>query len=222
LFGVYVNVASSSQNPNGRGHIFENGCFEYLPIPEYRATIEEVPTYREMGFENCKFPDLHAHVDPEFQTYTYGHVRRGFGDIKNLARLEKEDFLFFYATLQQKSDWGPYVIGYFLVSEKIDCRKLSEQEIRNLKERGFENNAHLKRINPHVDFLIKGSAGSRLLNKAFPLAEKSNPRILRRSLQDRVLTAGRKKIDSGKPWFRWTLISVNAGDIVGQINNSGY
>ncbi len=202
MFGVFVNVGSNSLHPNGRGRVFSDGSFEYLPIPEREKTIEKVPTYGDLGFVEAKYPELRVHVDPEFDTFTYGHFSRGFGDVKSLLRLEKRDVLFFYATLQRESGWEPYVIGYFFISQVRDCRKMSHDEIRSLKRCGFGGNAHLKRVDPSVDFLIKGAKRSRLLRRAFRLSEEGDHLKFRRSLKDLILTSSGRKIQTGKPWFR--------------------
>ena len=127
MSGILINVGSSSSNPNGRGRIFRDFTFEYLPIPESRKTRDHVFTYQDLGFAHVKFPDLPAHLDPEFETFTYGHVTRGFGDIRNLLKLSDSDILFFYATLQKASDWSTYIIGYFRNLKVYDCRGLSRE-----------------------------------------------------------------------------------------------
>ena len=212
--GVLINVGSSSRNPNGRGRIFNDLTFEYLPIPEALETKESVPTYRDLGFTNVAFPDLPVHLDPEFNTYTYGHTKRGFGDIKSLIQLKKEDVLFFYATLQKGDDWSPYIIGYFKNIEVFDCRKLPEKQILGFKSKGFLNNAHLKRVNSSVALLIKGGTGSKLLKKAIPLAEDHSHLALSSSLINFISTANGRKIKPEAPWFRWTLICSNADELL--------
>lgn len=218
MLGVLINVGSSSSNPNGRGRIFKDFTFEYIPIPEYRETIKRVPAYRDLGFDHVKFPNLPVHLDPEFETFTYGHVTRGFGDIRNLLRLSDSDVLFFYATLQEASDWSMYIIGYLSNPKVYDCRQLSAEEILGLKSKGFENNAHLRRVTPSVDLLIKGGEGSKLLKKAFPLAEENNHLALREPLRDIIRTATGKKIKSGTPWFRWTLTCENPSQLIEMIS----
>jgi len=216
MFGVLINVGSSSSNPNGRGRIFKDFTFEYLPIPESRRTRERVPTYRELGLTHVEFPDLPVHLDPEFKSFTYGHMRRGFGDIKSLLKL-KNNTLFFYATLQKEVTWSTYIIGYFRNLEVCDCRELSEREVLNFKSRGFADNAHLKRVNPSVDLLIKGGEGSRLLTRAFPLAENDDNLVLREPLRDIIHTATGKRIRLGTPWFRWTLACSNTDKLLQMI-----
>jgi len=87
-----------------------------------------VPNYRELGFGHVKFPDLPVHLDPEFATFTHGHLTRGFGDVRSLLGLKEDDVLFFYATLQKKKEWSAYIIGYFRNPEVYDCRGLSIEE----------------------------------------------------------------------------------------------
>jgi len=219
LFGVLVNVGSSSANPNGRGRIFQDYAFQYLPIPECQRTREKVSTYEELGFSHVKFPDLPVHLDPEFETFTYGHVRRGFGDLRCLLALKKGDVLFFYATLQKEEAWSTYIIGYFRNIEVYDCRELSAKEVLTLKFKGFANNAHLKRVDPSVDLLIKGGNGSKLLHKAFHLAEDKRPLALQSSLSRIIFTATGKSISSGSPWFRWILTCSNTNELLKRIES---
>ena len=197
--------------------MFEDYTFEYLPIPESQKTREKAPTYRELGFSHVKFPDLPAHLDPEFKTFTYGHVLRGFGDLQCLLRLKKTDVLFFHATLQKQEDWSTCIIGYFRNIQVYDCRKLSTKEVLKFKLKEFADNAHLKRVNPSVDLLIKGGRDSELLNKAFPLAKDNNPFALKKSLSNLILTATGKQIVPGSPWFRWTLASSNTNELLRRI-----
>jgi hypothetical protein len=216
LFGVLLNVGSRNLDPNGRGRIFRDFTFEYLPLPEIEETIENVPTYRQLGFRHVQFPDLPVHLDPEFETFTYGHVRRGFGDIESLLRLKGKSVLFFYANLQKGNKWFPYVIGFFKNPRIYDCRKLSIKEILALRTIGFAENTHLKRVNPSVHMLIKGDKGSQLLKKAFPLAEKDKPLTLQKGLRSSVHTATGKIIRPRTPWFRWTLI-CNSSELLHKV-----
>jgi hypothetical protein len=176
-----------------------------------------VPTYKEIGFEHVKFPNRQVHLDPEFKTFTYGHVKRGFGDLQCLLRLKKSDVLFFYATLQKEEDWSTYIIGYFKNLTIYDCRKLPKREILSFKSKGFANNAHLKRANPSVDLLIKGREGSKLLNKAFPIAEDKDCLTIRRPLKNIILSVTGKKIKPGAPWYRWALTSKNPHELIEKI-----
>jgi len=217
MHGVLVNVGSSGSNPNGRGRIFKDFTFEYLPIPESEKTREKVPTYQELGFSHVRFPDFPAHLDPEFTTFTYGHVKRGFGDLRCLLQLKKSDVLFFYATLQMGKGWSTNIIGYFRSLQVYDCRKLSTKEILELRFKGFTNNAHLKRVDPSVDLLIKGGRSSKLLGRAFSLAKENDPFTLREPLGKIILTATGKQVVPGSPWFRWTLTCGKTNELLKRI-----
>jgi len=205
LIGLLINIGSNSTSPNGRGRIFEDYAFEYLPIPECKETTQNVATYRQLGFSHVKHPDLPVHLDPSFETFTYGHIRRGFGDIRALLKLTENDVLFFFATLERKEGWSTYIIGYFRCPRVHDCRRLSAKEILGFRFKGFADNAHLRRLDPSVDLLIKGGTTSRLLDKAFPLTEAENHLELRKSLRDTICTLTGKGIQHGTPWFRWVL-----------------
>lgn len=218
MIGVLLNIGSNSTNPNGRGRIFEDYTFEYLPIPEYLTTRQKVPTYRELGFEHVKCPDLRVHLDPVFETFTYGHVRRGFGDVGTLLKLKEDDVLFFYATLQKKEEWSVYIIGYFKNPGVYDCRRLSKAGMLNFRSKGFADNAHLKRLEPSVDILIKGGKRSALLKRAFPLAEENAPLSLRKPLMHILCTTTGKNIGLGIPWFRWTLVCKDPIRLLNMIN----
>jgi hypothetical protein len=167
-----------------------------------------------------KFPDLSVHLDPEFRTFTYGHVTRGFGDVKSLLKLSEGDILFFYATLQKEEAWFPYIVGFFRNPNVVDCRKLSKKQVLSFKTKSFANNAHLKRIDAHADFLIKGNKQSKILSRAFPLSEENRSRVLRKSLADLIFTATGKKIKPGAPWFRWTLTCERANELLDLIESN--
>lgn len=220
MIGVFVNVGSNSISPNGRGRIFEDCTFEYLPIPESGETRRNVSTYHQLGFSHVRFPDLPVHLDPTFETFTYGHVKRGFGDIKTLLGLTEDDILLFFATLQREEGWSTFVIGYFGDPRVYDCRRLSSKEILSFESEGFADNAHLKRLNPSVDLLIKGGKDSRLLERAFPLAEDDDHLELRKPLRDIVYTPTGKRIPPGSPWFRWILVCVDPIQLLDMITSA--
>lgn len=212
MLGLFINVGSNSSNPNGRGKVFEDFTFEYLPIPESEKTRRQPPTYRQLGFANVRKPDLPVHIDPKFSSFTYGHVKRGFGDIQNLLNLRKDDLLFFNATLANGDGWSTFIIGYFRVAKIHDCRKLTDNEVFGLED--FADNAHLQRIQPSVDILIKGGKRSRLLKKAFPLSDNNDPWSLREPLRNMIRTVTGRKIKPGTPWFRWMLKCEDAARLL--------
>jgi hypothetical protein len=166
-------------------------------------------TYRDIGLTNLEFPHLPVHHDPEFQTYTYGHIVRGFGDNK-LWELESNDFLFYYSTLDllpHKKEWGTYIIGYFIINCVVDTRKMAVEEIKGLEI--FQNNAHIKRKNPKVDLLVKGKENSRLFYSAIRLSHPNNNRMLHPGLSNLITTTSGKSIQYSEGLHRWVLYSEN-------------
>ena len=200
-----LNIASSRGNPNGRGGIDPDHTFQYLPIDE-KTQARKAPTYRDLGFADVQYPDIRVHNDPEFKTFTYGHVRRGFGD-QHLWKMVKGDILFFYATLDllpERTTWGLYIVGYFTIDRVVDTRKMSGDQIRRLK--GFKKNAHLKRVNPRVGLLVKGSADSRLYQHAIQLSHPCDNHRVHPDFR-RQLTTVKGKPLVGNTWHRWLFHS---------------
>jgi len=223
---VSMNVASRSSDPNGRGRININDTtFEYLPIPEGKETVNDIPTYSELEWiekENLKKSNLPVHLDPEFKTYTYGHIKRGFGDVSSILDLEKGDYFFFHSTLADLEDsnkWLTAIIGYLEVKKIVDCRDLSSSEIKAIN--GFENNAHLKRKEPNVDFLVSGTEDSKLLERCIPLSSLKSPRCLKEDSEELIRTPTGKKINGGSPWFRWTLKILEPEKILKRVERNG-
>lgn len=214
---VGINVASSSGNLNGRGLIHPLSLeFAYVPITEQMACNPPPPSYRQLGFKGyysrrpelraVRLPDACAHVDPEFQGFTYGHVKR-FGD-SVLWQLEYPDILFFYATLDlfpHRESWSVYVIGYFEVDHVVDTRARSNDEIRSLP--GFERNAHLRHVNPRadLDLLVKGSPSSRLYRHALPLSEHGHAGRVDSRFSGKLTTVTGRSVVGGGTWHRWLL-----------------
>lgn len=210
--GLSLNVGSSSQDVNGRGIIDPiDLTFEYLPIPEIKSVKDKVPTYAKLQLKNpyrLKEPNCPVHLDPEFSTYTYGHIKRGYGDVDAILKLNKGDYLFFHATLSHPTSqnlWLTAIIGYLIIESVCDCRNLTKDEITRQYSKRFMSNAHLKRTHPSVDFLISGSKKSKLFRHAILLSNFSNPLCLNEKLKHNISTVTSKQIDDGKPWHRWVL-----------------
>lgn len=217
-----LNVGSGDRHSNGRGRILRDLRFEYLPIDEEETlrTNARVPTYSDLGFTEVEKPNKYVHLDPEFDTYTYGHAVRGFGDQLLFALQENGiRYLFFYATLEN-NDWAPYVIGYFSNMRSVDCRSLTRNEIFAFSSRGFAKNAHLKRKDPQVDLLIKGGKGSQLLGRALRLAERTDRSKLISPLRQVIRTSRGQSIVEGKPWHRWTMLCTNCSVLLGLIKDA--
>ena len=163
------------------GPIFDDGSFEFVPIPE-RFPVTGAPTYNDRIGRHGKrlasyvppaIKNAPMHEDPEFITNTYGDAttKRYY-----LLRLVKGDLLAFYAGLRpfnaDRDSEALYIIGYFSVKRVSYFNSLSNQE-RHECQRAYRNNAHLKRQSTTDDLVIvAGERNSRLLNTALLISEK--------------------------------------------------
>jgi hypothetical protein len=166
-----------------QGPLFRDDTFEFIPIPDdrmldsrtYGNTLgrsgrpfaEFFPSPRQQRMANQPM-----HVDPEFETFTYGDPTP---PKKGLRRLTKGDLLIFYAGLEgfdfERSP-GLYIIGYFEVELAGLATSFSPAEIA----KHFAENFHVRHralFEQHKEqlVLVKGGKGSRLLSKARLLSE---------------------------------------------------
>ncbi|MDD1775172.1 MAG: hypothetical protein LUQ24_06560 [Methanobacterium sp.] len=143
--------------------IFEDGTFEYIPIPEVDPNSTEFRTYNNTLGRNgkplsnyvpLKIRDAVMHFDPEFETFTYGDLN---AKRKFLLKLNKDDLLVFYAGLTPyENDIYPdglYIIGYFTIDEIINFNELGDVEKDKFSDIFF-NNAHIKREMDYKDLII--------------------------------------------------------------------
>ncbi|NHN60475.1 MULTISPECIES: hypothetical protein [Halorussus] len=152
---VLVGIAADSDNTSNCPPIFEDGTFEYIPIPEQYETTETA-TYHSEGFseylshvvhreqETTTFDEVPIHHDPNFETLTFGDPGKSRS---KLLSLSEDDVLGFYCGLTPPGYSRPkhrYLIGYFTVDRVIDFNSLREAEIENEVENNREN-AHIKR-----------------------------------------------------------------------------
>jgi Nucleotide modification associated domain 3 len=175
------------------GPIFEDGSFEFVPIPEtYRSCT--AATYGERIGRKGKplsayVPPALRHVpmhdDPEFDTCTYGDpsIKRRY-----LLELSKEDLLVFYAGLKpfnhdnQDYPEALYFVGYFTIDQVIDFNWLSASERAVYRQR-YPYNAHIKRGYAFENLVIAvGSKDSRLLTRALRISEKKPDKSARLAL----------------------------------------
>ena len=165
------------------GPLFSDGSFEFVPIwDKFNGSGVSNQTYGNtkggLGerpllsyfSENRqrKYRDIRLHLDPEFDTFTYGDptpLKR------RLRKLEKGDLLIFYAGLEGWRDYvcspALYIIGYFEVEKAGLATDFSLIEIRE----DFGKNFHVRHKLVFEDqqnrlVLVKGSKKSRLLRKA--------------------------------------------------------
>lgn len=193
VFTCFVGADSWCERNGITSPVFEDGSFEYIPIPENISLLgidEKCPhlvRYRDVPirsglpitrFIDPKQVDQPAHYDPEFETFTYGdHVNKPRA--AKLKMAETGDLLFFISRLKL---WrggrfteraGHYVIGFIEIESVLKGIPYIERLERlpsNIAE--FTKNAHVRRCLCGADertaWVFKGSSRSRLFDVAVP------------------------------------------------------
>ena len=181
------NAASTSVMVNGRSLIFNDGTFIYIPIEEDISDkvriAKRFPKYSDIipysyhGY--LKNRDAYAHNDPNFESLTYGHRKRGHGYEEILHQLQKEDILCFYGSFDFKNRggrtkqwinkfWGSYIFGAFKIDTIYSQNEFINTSVVNRNQ--FLRNPHFLRDPPYADYWICGQKGSLgLFNIAYPL-----------------------------------------------------
>lgn len=178
---VLLRVGIDSGSGGIQGPLFEDGSFEYMCIPDKKGVSEY--TYGTLIGRNGVphsdyFPvrkretiaQQHVHLDPEFETFTYGDPT---APKRSLKKLDKGDYLIFYAGLQrwdedkgwsQGSSPALYIIGYFVVELAGMAAEFSKRALKV----EFGKNFHVRypsvfEVQRDQLVLVKGGTGSRLL-----------------------------------------------------------
>lgn len=197
---VIINVGGNSNSTEAPpGPLFEDGTFKFIPIGEGYPG-KNTPTYEELGLsEWVRNPKEFAHYDPEFQTMTFGDWKNE-SRASNAGKLNKGDFLFFFAALTSEEDRkkrkssGMFLIGFFEIEYIIPYKEA-------LKSPLTKNNAHVLRKGGGNFFSVwKGTERSVLLDKAIFLDKKNTNSILRTSAGEllpwgKINKAGRRQTD---------------------------
>jgi hypothetical protein len=167
------------------GPLFEDGSFEFLPIPDrFRGNGIDKRTYSNTSGKDGRklvdyFPKARRerisgqslHFDPEFDTFTYGDPTPPKA---SLRRLDEGSLLVFYAGLKGWDfDCPPalYIIGFFEVARAGLADSFSRAELAGM----FRNNFHVMHRDVFHDqtdrlVLVRGNANSRLLSKAVKIS----------------------------------------------------
>ena len=223
MAGLAINVGANTTLPGFRAPIAADGSFEYVPIPERKPTDRPLPTYDDLGVPieiDPSLRDTPVHLDPTFAEYpcctgyTYGDEH----GVKAtpISRLDIEEFLFFYATLETATDdpppwmpprWGAYLIGHHCLAEP-PVTDAHETGLTPAERDRYAENAHLKRASLDARVLVRGDPDrSCLYDTAVPLSAPtggSDPGSLVRT----------HSADSGKgPWWRRPLRFDDVGPI---------
>jgi hypothetical protein len=178
-----VRIGIDTGSGGIHGPLFQDGSFEYVPIPDdfgidertYGNTLgrcgKPLTTYFPQARQQ-RTMNQSIHYDPEFQTFTYGDPT---SPKAGLRRLERGDILIFYCGLQGwdfESAPGLYLMGYFAVEA---AGMASDLELADLA-RQFANNFHVRHPTVYAAqrdrlVLVKGSSNSRLLKSAVRISE---------------------------------------------------
>jgi len=183
-----VRIGIDTGSGGMHGPLFQDGTFEYIPIPDGfgidertygntegqhgRRLVEYFAKSRQARMENQSI-----HFDPEFATFTYGDPtppKRG------LRHLERGDYLVFYCGLE---GWGfdaepaLYLIGYFEVLAAGVAGEFAVDEVQSL----FGANFHVRHERVYQQqgdnlVLVKGSANSQLLSRAIKISTMGQDR----------------------------------------------
>jgi hypothetical protein len=181
---VLLRVGIDSGSGGIQGPLFDNGSFEFICIPDRKAVSEHKygTCVGKNGLPHSDyFPATkreriagqHVHLDPEFETFTYGDPTV---PKRSLRTLKPGDLLAFYCGLQK---WNPetgwnresrpalYIVGYFDVAMAGMATDFSKRTLFS----EFGNNFHVRYASVFQAqrdklVLVKGGQGSRLLEKA--------------------------------------------------------
>ncbi len=177
-----------------QGPLFEDGTFEFICIPDRKRV--SVHTYGNMVGRNGEslagyFPDsrralmggMTVHVDPEWETCTYGDPTT---PKQSLRHLKRGDLLVFYCGLQRwdsergwNGDRRPalYLAGYFEVAFAGMAADFDDAVLRI----DFAKNFHVRyptvfKQQKNDLVLVKGGPGSRLFRKARQISAEGRDR----------------------------------------------
>ncbi len=199
---VLLRVGIDTGSGGIHGPLFADRSFEFIPIPDGFG-IDPRTYGNTVGRHGARFSDYFPpgrgdevarysmHVDPEFETFTYGDPtlpKRG------LRRLQPGDLLVFYAGLKGwdfESLPALYIVGFF----EVECAGLAVDFSAGELERLFAANFHVRHPGVFTGqrdqlILVKGTSSSRLLQRAVLLSEtgldrKGRPlKVILRSMQE--------------------------------------
>ncbi|AFZ71440.1 Nmad3 family putative nucleotide modification protein [Natronobacterium gregoryi] len=170
---VLAGIGADSTNLGALGPLYDDGQFEYVPIPEKTRETTESETLGSWKFRNddrtaadlttrikpqpiqedervVTGDDLESwplHRDPNFETLTYGEHRTS-GYVSRLRALGPGDVVGFYAGLRRpEGDRAHrYLIGYFTVDAVDVVTPETPPDERAAILETHSDNAHAKRV----------------------------------------------------------------------------
>jgi hypothetical protein len=183
---VLLRVGIDSGSGGMQGPLFADGSFELIPIPDNKGHgpiygtalgVKGMPLSRYFSAPRQGLIATRSmHLDPEFETFTYGDPT---SPKASLRKLKPGDVLVFYAGLEgwdHNSSAALYIVGYFVVEWAGVAGTAPEEEIRKCG-----GNFHVKYEQVYQEqrnrlVLVRGGAGSRLLTKAHCISSLSKDR----------------------------------------------
>ena len=188
---LLANVGANSSHGQLFSPLFENGAFEFLPIPEDNPTLDksngvfhyhDLRSHYDPGHSLLSYVPQHlwnkaCHNDPDFRTFTYGDNGTD-GRSSALTQLRKDDALLFLARLERyiggerTRQSGFYLIGGLVVDNACFVTPNSKEWER------FSNNAHVIRGDAQF-FGIVGSSQSRRFEHAVPITREVCDNVFR-------------------------------------------
>lgn len=200
----------------GLGPLFPDGTFEYVPIPDNpRKTSSRTLLFSQIQcrsggdidrFVPAKYRGGPAHLDPEFETFTYGDPTRN--KRQQLLRLASGDILVFYVGLRpQEQRFGSrlFVIGYFTVAHAYAVTATGVWPPATLQH--LWQNAHFRRsaCDPGLVVVQGLPDDSRLLRTAVPLSD--DRQVILPEMERRLgITGSVKRAGAGR-WIPSTHVS---------------
>ena len=176
---VLLRVGIDSGSGGIQGPLFADSSFEFICIPDnkgidprtYGNTVGIKGTPHVHYFPKSQQAEMTSqsiHVDPEFETFTYGDPTRPKA---GLRKLKAGDMLVFYAGLEGfdfPSLPALYLVGYF----EVIAAGMATEFAKEVLQRDFGCNFHVRHPSvfalQEADLvLVKGGSGSRLLKKAY-------------------------------------------------------
>lgn len=180
---VLLRVGIDTGSGGIHGPLYADGSFEFIPIPDgwlvdsrtYGNTVGRhgVPLAQYFPARlRERMRQQPMHVDPEFDTFTYGDPTPPKARLRELKR---GDMLVFYAGLKGYDRVSPpalYIVGYFVVAAAGLATNFGEDILATL----FSSNFHVMHTSVFADqrdrlVLVKGAPESRLLERAERISE---------------------------------------------------
>jgi len=174
---VLLRIGIDTGSGGIHGPLFADGTFEYIPIPDGHAVDKR--TYgNTLGRHGrglidyfpasmrSRMADQPMHVDPEFDTFTYGDPTTPKAGLRHL---QPGDLLVFYCGLRGwdfASDPALYLMGYFEVERAGKATEFTKTELTCFFSRNFHVR-HRQVFHRQRESLVvvKGTSNSRLLHE---------------------------------------------------------